>query len=164
MNRANPFDALLGRTPARLPATTGATVVVAGKKISDVRQIDKALPCEDDDEVAKEWAAKLRRQAEASRQRVRYQKDRLDPAKMAKREAWAEANREKRRAYKKAYDEANKARIRAQQSAWAMRKYYENVEAARAKTRAWYAANREKVLARLKAQRDAAKAAREQLA
>lgn len=158
---AHPFGQLLGLQMSRIPASTSATVVVCGKRVDDVRSIDRALPPqEDDDMAAKAWAEKLRKEVQRARARERYQRQRQNPEQMAKRKAWYEANREKVIAYKKAWDQANRDRMRQQQAAWARKNYHHDLELARAKARANYQANRENILATLQAKRDAAKAAK----
>lgn len=150
---ASPFDQLLGIKPGLAPRSTSTTVVVQGEKVTDVRQIDKL---EDEPEVAEQ----LRREARAARAAASYQRDRQDPEKMAKRQAWLDANREKRRAYMEAWRIRNRDRLRELKRDWAKRNYHADREAAAERTRAYYAANREAILAKLKAQRDAAKAAK----
>lgn len=162
----NPFAQLLGITPSRLPSTTGHTLVVAGKKIGDERQIDKALGLKAPEHAAQADALD---QAEADRlkaekrrayHRAKYQQQRQDPEAMAKRRAWADAHKEDRKRYLAEWKQRNPGRQQELARAWAKKNYHANAEAMKAKARAWYAANREKVLARLKAQRQAKKAER----
>lgn len=158
---AHPFAGLLGLSCARLPSSASTTVVICGRKVHDARQVDEALPIhEPGDGTAEAWADKMRAEVERARQRQRYQLERQNPDRMAKRKAWIEANREKVRAYKKAYDEAHRRRIRPQQSAWAKAQYHADPDAARAKRRAYYADNRERILAKLAEKRLVAKAAK----
>lgn len=160
--KATPFDALLGLKPGRLPHSKSTTVVVAGEKVTDVRQIDRKLvDAERDDDGAIAEARRLRAETQKARDAARYQADKADPVKMAKRKAWADANPEKVAEYRRRNRKRNRDRNRKLGTDWARRAYHENPEPFRAATRAWYERNRDKVLARLKAKRDAARQARE---
>lgn len=147
---AGAFDQLLGTAPRRLPKSGNVRLVVNGKPLTDLRQLDV-----DEREL-------LRKAVNKAKAAARYQRDRQDPAKVAKRKAWYEANREKVLAYKKDYNERTKEQQRRLKADWAMRQYRADPEAQRAKSRAWYAQNREAVLAKLKAKRDAKRAAKAQ--
>lgn len=165
----SPFDQLLGMVRRRLPRSGGARTYVAGKLITDVRQVDDLLGTKghgdgDEDEAAAgdmAEAARLKKEVERARCAARYQRDKACPAKMAKRKAWLDANRDKVRAYTKAYNKLHQKRMRAQQAAYQVRHYRSNPEQARAKARDYYARNREKLLARIAAKAAARKAARE---
>lgn len=149
----NPFAQLLGLVPGRLPHTKSAAVVVDGRRVDDVRQ----LRVDDEDELER-----LRREKLRAYYAARYQRDRQDPAKMAKRQAWLEANRDKVRAWKKAYDERTQERQREQKAAWQRHKTHASVEArekAAAASRRYYREHREEILAKLAAERAAKKAA-----
>lgn len=164
--KATPFDALLGLKRCRLPKSRSVTVVVAGAKVDDLRQIDrKVVDAERDDQALAE-ARRLRKLAERARAAARYQADKLDPVKMAKRKAWIEANPEKVAEYRRRNRERNRERNRQQAADWARRSYANNPEKHRARSRAWYERNREKVLAaakaKAKAKRDAARQARQE--
>jgi hypothetical protein len=148
---ANPFYQLLGIMPRSLPLTCNSTVVVQGKKITDVRQIAK----EEDDA---DHVAGLRLEVRRARDRDRYQRERQDPEKMAKRRAWLDANRAKALEYQRSYRAKNKDLQRQLAREWAKQKYHADLEMGRQKQRDYYAANRERILARLKADRDAARA------
>lgn len=147
----NPFTQLLALPLPRLPRTPRVTVVVNGKPVTDVRQID-----EDDAEEQ----ARLRQAVRAAKAAAKYQQLRQDPVRLAKRKAWELANKEKRRAYKRAYDERTKDRQRELKTAWAKRTYEANAEKRRAATRAYYQRNRERILAAKKAKAAAARAAK----
>jgi len=147
MKRAGPFDHLLGMQRELLPKSASVAVVVDGKRIDDVRQIDP------DDRRSYE------RQVRRAKDAARYQRDRQQPEKMATRQAWLERNREKVREWKRVYDQQNKVRQRGQKAAYQRRKYASDPEACRAATRAYYERHREEILAKKKAQRDAKKAA-----
>ncbi len=165
MSAFNPFAQLLGIVPTQPPTTGSHTLVVAGRKISDQRQIVhalglKATSCAIDEldehdlaELEELKAAKLRADEAAA-----YQRDRQDPAKMDKRRAWDETHKEDRKRYVAEWKKRNPGRQAELAKAWAKKNYHRNPELMKAKSRAWYAANREKVLAGLKAKRDAAKA------
>ena len=158
---AMPFDALLGLTRLRMPQSRSTTVVVAGEKIADVRQIERKLVDDErDDDIAIAEARKLRAEIDRARQAARYQADKLDPAKMAKRKAWMEANPEKVAEYRRRNRERNRDRNRKIAADFARRKYHTDPEAARAKARAWYQCNRDRILARLKQQREEARKSR----
>ena len=157
---ANPFDQLMGLVPVRLPNSPSMVMVVDGKRITDMRQITQ--PTTDGLANAAEFdeAEQLRREVIRARNRARYQRQRLDPVHMAKRQAWYEANRAEVRAYNKVYKAEHQARMRELQSAWAKRQYHQNPDLARARALAYYAANREQILATCKARRTAVKAAK----
>lgn len=152
--KSNPFAQLLAPRPIRLPKSDHISVVVDGQRITHVRQ----LRLDDEDERARALRDKLR----AAKDAQRYQRERADPQAMAKRQAWLEANREKRRAYKKAYDAdpRNKQRQREQKTAWAKRNYHADPDRARQVQREYYRRNREKILAKLQAKREASRKAR----
>lgn len=152
--KANPFAQLLGMQPVRLPKAPSACVVVNGKRIADAREIAKALQLEPGDQLDQE----LRRDLQRTRDREKYQRDRQDPEKMAKRRDWYERNREKVREYRRAYEEQHRERLNAQQAAWARAKYHADPEAGRRKQREYYQRNREAILQRAREKKAAAKA------
>jgi len=156
----NPFAQLLGVLPVRLPATTSHQLVVSGKRLTDLRQLNTALDLQAEDCADKGTAERLRKEKQRAYNQARYQADRQDPEKMAKRKAWAEANREKIKSYKQKHLQKNKQRQLELAARWARENYAANPEAARQKGREYYARNREAILAKLQAQRDAAKAAK----
>lgn len=147
----NPFAQLLAGPLPRLPRTPRVSVVVDGKRVTDVRQIEV------DDPAERERLSKAVRSAKAA---AKYQQIRQNPERMAKRKAWEAANAEKRREYKRAYDERTKDRQRELKTAWAKRTYEANAEARRAASRAYYQRNRERILAEKKAKAAAARAAK----
>jgi hypothetical protein len=157
----NPFGQLLGITLGKLPSTTRHTLVVAGQKIDDERQIEKALGLKGPeaaahaDDLDKAEAARLKAEKRRAYNRAQYQQQRQDPEAMAKRRAWDEAHKEDRQRYRAEWKQRNPGRHKEQARAWAKKNYHSNPEAMKAKSRAWYAANRDKVLARAKAKRDA---------
>lgn len=157
---AQPFSQLLGIRPLRLPKSGSITVVVDGTPVRDVRQIRHDAPGERD---AQEEADVLAKRAAVLRAKgaARYQRARQDPAKMAKRQAWYEANRDKVRAYKRDWDAQHVQENRRAKAAWQMAHYQANADKCRQQSRAWYERNREAVLAKKKAQRDAARAERQ---
>ncbi len=134
-------DQLLGLR-VELPRTRGTTVVVDGRRISDVRQIK--LPDDPGEQ------SRLRREVQRVKEQVRYQRRKHDPAFQAMRAAYDERTREKRQAWKREYDQRNKERKRRQKNEWARRDYLANAEKYRAKSRAYYERNRERILARKK--------------
>lgn len=145
---ANPFAALFEPPRARKLKSANVDVRISGQKIKDARLIPEDDP---------EEKARLKKELQRARARAKYQQARQDPEKMAKRHAWYEANKEKVKAWKKAYDKKNKKRVNEQKSAWAVRNYHKDPEAARKKQREYYAKNREAILAKLAVQRAAAK-------
>jgi hypothetical protein len=164
--KANPFAQLLGVKAHKLPKTASSTVVVAGKKVGDERQIKKLLGVQgeaptDDNAQERAEAARQAKLRKTAYWRAKYQQDRQDPAKIAKREAYEEAHREERRAYMAEYRKRNRERQRELARDWARKNYHLNTDECRAKARAYYQANRERILADLKAQREAAKAAKQ---
>lgn len=150
----NPFAPLLTPMPLRLPKSAHTTVVIDGRAVTSVRQVDAGADDEED---------QARRRAEVARAkaRARYQRDRLDPEKMAKRQAWFEANKERVRAYMRDYRARNKERQREIKTAWAKRDRLHNPEKHRQATREYYARNREAILAGLAEKRAAKRAAKE---
>ena len=157
---AQPFSQLLGIRPLRLPKSGGVTVVMDGKPVRDVRQIRHDAP---DDRHAQDEADVLARRAAVSsaKDAARYQRARQDPARMAKRQAWYEANRDKVRAYKLAWDAQHVQENRHAKATWQKANYQANAEKCRQQSRAWYERNRDTVLAKKKAQREAARAERQ---
>lgn len=141
MKRAGPFDALLGMQRSRLPASSRAAVVFGGKVITDLRQ----LPEEERDLVREE----LKR----ARDRVKHQRARLDPVKVAKRQAWNDANRDKIRAYKRDYDARTRDRQREQKAAYMRRKNAATPELHRQAWHNYYERHREVILARQRERR-----------
>ena len=156
---AQPFSQLLGIRPLRLPKSGGVTVVVDGKPVRDVRQIRHDAP---EDRHAQDEADVLAKRSAVRRSKdaARYQRARQDPARMAKRQAWYEANREKVLAYKRAWDAQHVTENRRAKAAWQKAHYQANADKCRQQSRAWYERNRAAVLAKKKAQYDAAKAAK----
>jgi hypothetical protein len=149
----NPFLQLLGEPLPRLPRTPRVVVVVDGKRVTDVRQIEV------DDAVERE---RLRKAVRAAKEAAKYQQLRQDPERLAKRKAWEAANADKRREYQRLYRERTKERQRAQKTAWAKRTYEANRDKRRAASRAYYQRNRERILAAKKAQKTAARAAKQE--
>lgn len=156
---ATPFAHLLSAgVPARLPKTAETTLVVDGQRITNARQLKPRGP--DADALDLERAAALKAELERDRNRRRYQRDRQDPEKMAKRRAYYLANREKVREWKREYDLRNRDRTRPQQAAWARRQRIAEPEVANERVRRYYERNREKVLERSRQRRLAAKVAK----
>lgn len=146
----NPFDALINPPRIRLPKAAEVAVVVAGKKVTDVRQIDA------------EDRASYAKKVQAAKQAAKYQRARQNPEQMAKRKQWYEANKEKVLAYKKAWDAEHLPQLRKAKAEWRARAYHANPEEYRRRTREYYAKNRDAILARLAAKKAAAKAAKEE--
>ena len=144
----NPFAALVDPPRARLPKMPSTTVVIEGKRITDVRQINRKDREETDDLAALEQTL-LRKAVQAAKAAARYQRARLDPEKMAKRAAWYQANKEKVKAYKKKWDKKNLKKLRAQKLSWQTRAYRADPEKYQARSREYYAKNRERILAAL---------------
>lgn len=149
-------DMLLGATRVALPRTAGTTVVVEGKRITDVRQL--VVEDKDPDELAR-----LRSEVRRAKERAYYHQHKHDPEFQAKRAAYAERTREERRAWKREYDQRTKERQRKQKTDWARRNYVIAPDKQRAASKAYYERNREAILARRKAsqkaKREAARAA-----
>lgn len=154
----NPFDQLVNPQRMRLPKTTSASVVVGGKRIEDVRQLKVEADHDDLDALN---VRTLRKQVQAAKAAAAYQRARLDPVKMAKRQAWYEANKEKVLAYKKKWDKKNKAKLRKQKRDWQTRAYRADPEKYKQRSRDYYQRNREAILARLAAKAATEKAAQE---
>lgn len=151
----NPFAALVSPPPARLPKTTSQQLVVDGKRVEKskhVRAEDRSIP-------------ELRRQRARAYYQARYQRERQDPAAMARRQAWYEANKVDVLLYKKRWDAAHADEMRAYKREWARRKYHESPESTEQRRQAqrdYYARNREKILARLAEKAAVKKAAKAQ--
>jgi hypothetical protein len=165
----NPFAQLLGLKPGRLPATASSRVVVTGRTVTNARLLEEALGTrrrrdaaadEPPDAGDQAEADALRRELQRAYYRQRYQRERQNPERMAKRQAWLEANRDKVRAYKKAYDERMRDHLRETKAAWARRKHAENPQPAREAARRYYERNREAILAKSKAKTEARRAER----
>ena len=136
MSSTNPFSVAMGLVPTRLPKTGRSIAVIAGKKITDVRQVDA------DERAA--IAAELRRVKE----RAKYQRQRANPEAMAKREAWYEQNRDKVRAYKKQWDAAHVDQNRKAKREHQRRAYLAEPQKFRDRSRAYYAKNAEEIKAK----------------
>lgn len=154
--QANPFDQLIHGPRARRLKTTSVSVVVDGKRITDVRQVKVDAEHDDLDGLD---VRTLRKQVQAAKAAAAYQRARLDPAKMAKRQAWHSANRAKVLAYKKKWDAKNVKRLRKLKLDWLHRAYQANPEKYRQRARAYYLKNRERILANLATQAAAKKVA-----
>jgi len=150
----NPFAQLHTPVPRRLPASTSATLVIDGKRITGNHRAHA-----NGDE---ERAAEIRRELERARSRERYQRARLDPVKVAKRKAYYEANKERILAYKREYQRQHAERHRALKTAWAQRYRAQDPEKHRAVCRDYYWRNREKILAKARAQTVARREDRQQ--
>lgn len=153
-----PFAHLLAPPPARLPKSSSITFVVAGQNIGNAYQLNAAAA---NDEIDPERLEELKRELRAAKARARYQRDRLDPVKVAKRKAYYEANREHLLAWKREYSKTHRAEIQKAQTAWMRRKYREDPSRHLEACKRYYQRHRDKVLARGKTQRDAARAARD---
>lgn len=155
---ATPFSQLLGVLPRRLPKSAASTVVVAGRTIRDVREIRHAEPAaerlaEDHQDVLAQ-----RRAVQRAKEAARYQRARLDPAKMAKRAAWYAAHRDEVLAYQREWRRAHAAAQRLVKTEWARAQRLADPEKGRAASRAYYARHRETVLAKKRAKRAEARA------
>lgn len=156
--KATPFDWLLGfAPPGALPTTRRQVVVVDGKPVTDVRQIDQAVGQADvagDRDEAR--VQELRQAVKRARNQARYQAKRAKPGAVVKRPPSDEAKREAQRAYMRAYRDANRERIRELHRNWARRLYHQDAALAAGKRRDEYHAAREQERARAKAryQRD----------
>lgn len=158
---ATPWDALLGKRPAKLPTTKSQRLVVAGKQLRKGQNLgDLALALEHDIGSVALTAAFLSKQRARAYYQERYQRVKDTPEEKARRKAWADAHKEERREYLRRWRRANSEKNRAYQADWARAKYQQDREAAARKQREWYAANREKVLARLRERNAARKAAK----
>lgn len=142
---------LLG-TRVELPRPAGTTVVVEGRRITDLRQVK--VP--DDPEEQ----ARLRREVQRAKNKARYERRKHDADYQAMRRAYDDRTREKRQAWKRDYDQRTKERQRQQKADWARRDYLADPEKHKAARRAYYLRNREAILAKLLARRDAARAER----
>ncbi|MCW5657402.1 MAG: hypothetical protein KIT60_06845 [Burkholderiaceae bacterium] len=147
---ANPFAQLLKLHQPAPPLTERARVVVDGRIVDDVRQVQR-----DDAEEAARVRAEVRR----AKKRAYEQRRMQDPAYRARLAAYRKANRDKLRAYKKAYDERTRGRQRELKSAWQRRDYHERHELHLQRQREYYQRNRERILAKKAAAREAAKLA-----
>lgn len=160
----NPFDQLVNAPRTRLPKMPSTTLVIDGKRITDVRQIKRAdRELVDWNDAPDDFGAleerNLRKAVQAAKAAAKYQAARLDPAKMAKRAAWYQANKAKVLDYKKKWDARNLKKLRQQKLNWQQRAYNANPEKFRVLARAYYARNRERILAGLAAKAAAKKAA-----
>ena len=148
---AGPFDALLGVPPPPTANTGSAVLVVAGLRVGnrqDVRAVAAAMS--DGPFAAQLEAQRLAAELCRVRSAQRYQREKADPVAMAKRQAWAERNKDKCREAIRRWRAKNMLENREYQKAWAKRRYHEDPQAFCAKQRAYYAANREAVLKRLR--------------
>lgn len=151
---SNPFDQLIrlagaaGTARQRLPKSGASTVVLQGKRITDVRQIDP--------EEREVYEALVKRSAQAAR----YQRERANPERMAKRAQWQEANRDKVRAYKQQWNAEHQDQIRQSKREHAARAYKADPDKKRASAKAYYHRNREAILAKNAEQRAARRQAK----
>lgn len=156
---ADPFGQLLGHRAPVLPAAPSSTVVVAGVKVTSVRDITKLMV---DDEVADADAVKARElAAELRRARKRASDKAYREANPGKGKEWRQANPERMRQYRRKYLKRNREAALQQMAEWKREQYHADPETARAKARAHYQANRDKILERRRAQRAAAREARQ---
>ena len=144
-------DQLLGKR-VELPRPVKSTVMIEGKRVTDLRQVK--VP--DDPEEQ----ARLRREVQRAKNKARYERRKHDADYQAMRAAYDDRTREKRKAWKREYDQRTKERQDKQKAEWARRDYLANPEKWKAARRAYYVRNREAILAKKKAERDAARAAR----
>lgn len=151
---ANPFAQLLGTQIQRLPKAANAVLRIAGREITDARQINRIGLDADE-------AAKLKKELAKAKARLKYQRQRQDPVAMAKRQAWYETNKEKVKAYRKAYDKKHRKAINKTKLASQKRAYQAEPEKMKARAKAYYDANRPAILARAKAKRERIKAEKE---
>ncbi|MBE7419868.1 MAG: hypothetical protein HS128_19350 [Ideonella sp.] len=149
----NPFAQLMALHMPVAPATVSAQLVVAGRVITDARQL-RHLGLEPDEYV------RLRDELRRAKKRAYYQRRKQDPHFIAVRHAWAEANRTHVRAYKLEYDARTREHQRELKTAWARRKYHEDPEKFRAVQREYYARHREQCIAASQARYQRRKAAR----
>jgi len=154
--RCSPFAQLVAPAPIRLPLGPSSILVVDGQRIDNVCQMRPLGP--DADSIDRERAAETRREIDRARARARYQRDRLDAEKMARRAAYTAANREKTAAWKREYDLKRRDQTRKLQAAWARRERLINPEAQNERSRRYYERNRERVLQRGRERRLAKKA------
>lgn len=152
----NPFLQLRAPPLIKLPHTTSHTVVIEGKRVTSKKHLRMVV---DADEADTKAQAEIARELERARNRARYQREKNDPEKMAKRKAWYEANRETVLAYKRDYDKRNRKRIQECQTAWMRRKYAEDPTKYIAASHRYYDRHREAILARAKARHAAKKTA-----
>jgi hypothetical protein len=145
---SNPFEQLICPTRKRLPKSGSTTVVLGGKRITDVRQIDP------DERAVYEELVKRAAQA------ARYQRQRANPERMAKRAQWQEANRDKVRAYKQQWNAEHQDQVRQSKREHAARAYQADPEKKRASAKAYYQRNREAILAKNAEQREARRQAK----
>lgn len=161
MTIAATFAHLISPAPARLPKTPAITFVVGGRRITDAHQLNAAAA---NDEIDPERLDELKRELRRAKARARYQRDKADPVKRAKREAYYEANREYLLAWKREYEKTHRAQIQKVKTAWMRRKYREDPSKHLEACKRYYQLHREEVLARHKAKRDAARSASDQRA
>jgi hypothetical protein len=158
--KAHPFAALLGLKPPRLPVTEQVSVVVAGRRVRDVRQVEQSLV--DADRNDDRAIAEARQLQDAVRTARRKAADKRYRNKADYDRSWAQRHPDKMAAYRKAWRERNAERVVKDAHEYFKRRYYSDVEASRAKNREYYAKNRDRILARQKqrnAERKAAEAA-----
>ena len=143
---ASPFDGLLGVKRKRLPGSAGVTVVVAGKPVRDVREIDRRLVDGErtDQEVVE--ARKVRAQVESARNRAQFVRQCIEGTN--KRDEWNKTHPEERRKYQARWRERNREHLRAYSAEWARQKYRADPEPSRQAQRRYYEANREAILER----------------
>ncbi|MEY2689198.1 MAG: hypothetical protein RL375_3396 [Pseudomonadota bacterium] len=159
--KASPFWQLLGMPQPKLPATPKCTVVVAGKPVTDVRQIKQALVAgaadERDDDQAVAEARRLAEHVRKAKKRAADAAFRAKPEGQARRQAWLAEHREALCAYKKNWRERQDKQALAKQAAQAFqRRWHADLEASRAKARDYYHRNKDRIKARAQERKQAA--------
>lgn len=148
MNRkspASPFDHLLGVPAPAAPPTASATLVVAGKRIGTVNEIEPLVVARqsderDDDDVLE--ARRLCEEARRARKRAADKRYHSKPGVAERRAAWAAAHPERVRAARQRYIDRNAEAIAISQAAASRRYYQAHLEKSRAAARARYHARK----------------------
>ena len=91
---------------------------------------------------------------------ARYQRERANPERMAKRAQWVEANRDKVQDYKRQWDAEHQDQVRQSKREHAARAYKADPDKKRANAKAYYYRNRDAILAKNAEQRAARRLAK----
>lgn len=129
---ATPFDALLPGTRLVPPPSRGVTVVVAGRKIGRVDQIEPLLvDAERDDDHAIAEARRLAEAVRRAKKRAHDAKRNADPEIKAAKAAWVAQNRDAVNASRRKWAKANPEKMKV----YARRYYSQHAEVLREKSR-----------------------------
>jgi hypothetical protein len=145
---ASPFAQLLGLPPRKPPPAQTVTLVVAGKVVQRVDEVERTLVDDErDDDRAIAEARKLAAELKKARKRAADARYRAKPEVKERRKAWVEQNAERMAQYKADWRKRQGKKLAEMAAAQFKRRYYSDLEASRAAQRAYYHRNAERIKA-----------------